>query len=729
MRRLFLFVAAGAMALGVSCNKSELQQPDDPNISGGVGGVGEGDTPVQVTLSTVSMSGSLGTLTPVSKSDSKSMSVVYSLGEESEDGVATKAATVLDEETVDGKVHDLWAVQFNSAGNCVAADYVSGSEISQTNDKVTAMVTLVADAGTGNTVYFVANTGDANLFKAYPGSSTNTKTTFDAASKAVTTELQPTAAGGIMMRGVYTGAVSEAAISAANVKLERLMAKVTLTYSIGSELNTNNFKVESVRLRSVANKIYYCGTPTGKTVWPEAGNHVDYPAETLAATPNSGTFTWYIPQNLQTSVKTSAASTATAAGTYIEIVGQCGLHDGNQVYYYIPVGSDGVTGTPKYDVKMNNKYTITVVLKGDNTATDARVERQPWSYSNCVMVAPGGKAYVSMPNRYTAAKAAGLTLAWAELAGTDYKVMEIWREPTTTATTLKYNKETGRIDVTAGTGQGNVLIGLFPSSATSATGGNCIWSWQVWVTNYRPDGRKSYGLGINSKASESGGEVHTYGTSYSAKVLAVQNSDQSPAYSSTNLRVMMDRNLGATAALYDNLTTYTRATRYPTYGLFYQWGRPTPFPKAGDADVISDNTAPSAAGGTNVSGFPVLVAGPKSVADAIKTPQNFYYNAASPYDWTTPQNNALWGDGAKKTVYDPCPDGWRIAPNGTWDDFGTSWGSPFSKLSNWSSASQAVAGGLYSAGSVKAFYPAPGFRDSGGRGSNAGGTLYSVGSY
>ncbi|MDE6499726.1 MAG: hypothetical protein K2K83_03365, partial [Rikenella sp.] len=404
--------------------------------------------------------------------------------------------------------------QFNSAGKCVAADYVSGSAISQTDDKVTAMVTLVADAGTGNTVYFGANTGDANLFKDYPGSSTNTKTTFEAATKAAATELKPTAASGILMRGVYTGAVSEAAISAANLKLERLMAKVKLTYSIGGELNgTKNFKVESVRLRSVANAIYYCGTPSGKTVWPETGNHVDYAAETLAADPNSGTFVWYIPQNLQTSVKTQDATTASAAGTYIEIVGQCGLHGGNQVYYYIPVGSDGVTGTPKYDVKMNNKYDINVVLKGDNGA-DTRVERKPWSYSNCVMVAPSGKAYLSMPNRYTEAKAVGVTVGWAELAGTDYDVKQIWAEPGVT-TTLSYVKETGRINVSVGSGEGNALIGLFPKGHTY-TNNDCIWSWQIWVTDYRPDGTKKYNLGVNSKVAESNGEVHTYGSSYAA---------------------------------------------------------------------------------------------------------------------------------------------------------------------------------------------------------------------
>ncbi|HIW10470.1 MAG TPA: hypothetical protein H9888_03110 [Candidatus Rikenella faecigallinarum] len=55
----------------------------------------------------------------------------------------------------------------------------------------------------------------------------------------------------------------------------------------------------------------------------------------------------------------------------------------------------------------------------------------------------------------------------------------------------------------------------------------------------------------------------------------------------------------------------------------------------------------------------------------IKNPLAFIYNSASPYDWYTNnsiyQNNALWGDA--KSEYNPCPKGWKIPQNGTWNDF------------------------------------------------------------
>jgi hypothetical protein len=47
-------------------------------------------------------------------------------------------------------------------------------------------------------------------------------------------------------------------------------------------------------------------------------------------------------------------------------------------------------------------------------------------------------------------------------------------------------------------------------------------------------------------------------------------------------------------------------------------------------------------------------------------------NGGTGYDWyvadaTTGQNNELWG--TVKTIFDPCPSGWKVAPMGTWDDF------------------------------------------------------------
>lgn len=59
---------------------------------------------------------------------------------------------------------------------------------------------------------------------------------------------------------------------------------------------------------------------------------------------------------------------------------------------------------------------------------------------------------------------------------------------------------------------------------------------------------------------------------------------------------------------------------------------------------------------------------------AIKNPLSFIHNATTPKDWYTDtemyQNNVLWnGDLQTKSIYDPCPSGWRVPTDGTWNDF------------------------------------------------------------
>ncbi|WP_298062225.1 hypothetical protein [uncultured Rikenella sp.] len=45
-----------------------------------------------------------------------------------------------------------------------------------------------------------------------------------------------------------------------------------------------------------------------------------------------------------------------------------------------------------------------------------------------------------------------------------------------------------------------------------------------------------------------------------------------------------------------------------------------------------------------------------------RNPVAFYFGTAQS-DWTFPQNDELWRDGVK-TLFDPCPAGWRVPKNG-----------------------------------------------------------------
>lgn len=322
--------------------------------------------------------------------------------------------------------------------------------------------------------------------------------------------------------------------------------------------------------------------------------------------------------------------------------------------------------------------------------------------ANCAIVKPGGTVVFDVVDRLVrTASAPGNSALHIDFVNTGWKSLLIWSDVSNIVKSMAYDANTGLLTVVTdgAKGSGNAVVGLFPAGTTDPAAGTCVWSWHLWVTDYNPDAiAKAHAIDIQNKAyTASGvmGQLHTYGSAYWAK---------------NPNKAIMDRNLGATKALYALATT--NSANYPTYGLFYQWGRKDPFPKAPSGTVangtVGQQVTYNASGAT--TGYPTCTAGPVTVLKAIQNPHVFYYNASGTYDWNSSQNNALWGAGTIKSVYDPCPKGWRVAPSGTWDDFGTTWSSPFVKNSGWTAANADIAGGLYSAGSVKAFYPAPGYR-------------------
>lgn len=130
---------------------------------------------------------------------------------------------------------------------------------------------------------------------------------------------------------------------------------------------------------------------------------------------------------------------------------------------------------------------------------------------------------------------------------------------------------------------------------------------------------------------------------------------------------MMDRNLGATSSTPGDVGAL---------GLLYQWGRKDPF--LGSSSISSNTVAkstiiwPSAVSSDSSSG---------TIAYAIANPTVFIsYNSANA-DWyytgLESTDNTRWTTSDKaKSIYDPCPAGWRVPDgesNGIWSKaFGTS---------------------------------------------------------
>ena len=119
------------------------------------------------------------------------------------------------------------------------------------------------------------------------------------------------------------------------------------------------------------------------------------------------------------------------------------------------------------------------------------------------------------------------------------------------------------------------------------------------------------------------------------------------------------------------------ASKYDSDGVhiknwFYQWGRPNPMLCSDAWNSTADHSPGSI---TKTSKADTLKIG-------IMNPSKFYYNSASPYNWFgTKSYYNLWdaactGTGNSdndtvKTVYDPCPVGWKVPNGNTFTGFGS----------------------------------------------------------
>ena len=201
------------------------------------------------------------------------------------------------------------------------------------------------------------------------------------------------------------------------------------------------------------------------------------------------------------------------------------------------------------------------------------------------------------------------------------------------------NLSEGKVTYTAKGNVGNAMIAVY--SGENCTG-NILWSWHIW--------------GVGDTLPEDDEVTNQAGATFT----------------------VMDRTLGA----------WSKTSYYTT---LYQWGRKDPFPNSstyyvdGVAKDISksyDVYAPtSASDATILAG----VQRPDSLLNA------YMANGAS--DWLAVNNNLLWGDnntnsnstwysdgqlsnkeaGAgwtnEKTIYDPCPAGYRVANKFTFTGF------------------------------------------------------------
>ena len=220
--------------------------------------------------------------------------------------------------------------------------------------------------------------------------------------------------------------------------------------------------------------------------------------------------------------------------------------------------------------------------------------------------------------------------------------------------------------------EGNAVIAAKNSS------GEILWSWHIWLTD-EPEGQVYY----------------------------------------NNAGTMMDRNLGATSATPGDVGAL---------GLLYQWGRKDPFLSSSSisSGIVAKSTVswPSSVSSSSSKG---------TVEYSVKNPMTFITYNSGNYDWyytgSSSTDNTRWE--SEKTIYDPCPSGWRVpdgGDNGIWSKaLGSS--SSFTQSSLYDSTNEGMnfSGKFGSASTI--WYPASGCRgdyDGGLYGVGGGGLCWSA---
>lgn len=112
---------------------------------------------------------------------------------------------------------------------------------------------------------------------------------------------------------------------------------------------------------------------------------------------------------------------------------------------------------------------------------------------------------------------------------------------------------------------------------------------------------------------------------------------------STGSYTVLDRNIGATRADRGSGDEWKESM-----GTVYFWGRKDPF-YSPDAYELGRRAL--------------------TIEESIKYP-NVSHSSSSSGPWVEPENHYLWSD-SQKTIYDPCPVGYRVATSNIWADFTT----------------------------------------------------------
>lgn len=233
--------------------------------------------------------------------------------------------------------------------------------------------------------------------------------------------------------------------------------------------------------------------------------------------------------------------------------------------------------------------------------------------ANCYIVAPNSVSVFDAEFKGNSSDLAIGSVADARL---------VWQSSKGLVNDIYYSTGGKKIVVQTSDEVGNALVAACDAS------GNILWSWHLWIVNYDPD------------ATAFTTEPNANGTTWT----------------------FMDRNLGALNNIRGD---------FGSFGLLYQWGRKDPFPGTTSYTVMNDDYSYAVDGeptfydmdGNALPKFSELASGQGTIDKSIARPDVFFTteDGYPSKDWTDVSDDNYWGgESMEKTIYDPCPVGYKV---------------------------------------------------------------------
>ena len=265
------------------------------------------------------------------------------------------------------------------------------------------------------------------------------------------------------------------------------------------------------------------------------------------------------------------------------------------------------------DVSVTSNNGVYFDLSEAHTANSYIISSANRYCFNATVRGNGATGAAGVPGAHTVGEPVSAEIVWTDLVSST-------TEDLSTYFSLVSKVEEGRVffnvkPYNGGMKEGNVVVGVRDKA------GNMLWTWHLWLTD-RP-AEQGYKNGF-----------------------AVQ-----------------DRDLGATAYSPEGDSGIIN-------GLYYQWGRPTPLPL--DKTVYAPLSTPGPNGEKNeVVNFAYDETSVPAIISRVKSPTTYFKAKATSSEGDLTKN--LWGwrsetDEYAKTIYDPCPPGYRVPSIKLWRD-------------------------------------------------------------